>query len=173
MDKVEKLIEQLKDENEGVVIKATEALVEIGKPAVPVLNGALKDGIPKVRSSATYVLGKIGDTRAVPALVETLEDKYLNARSWAMYWLGGMIENLESKEDFQDFEAKLQEGYDRLKRKLKQEDLTETLVKIAELKYRVTQRKNVLAKDKGIILDDKPKPPKKGIYQQLRRAKNG
>jgi len=53
---------------------AAAALVKIGKPAVPALCAALKDGHWKMRQSAAMVLGQIGDESALPALCEALKD---------------------------------------------------------------------------------------------------
>jgi HEAT repeat protein len=56
--------------------KAREALVKLGKPAVPSLIQALKPSQPdQVRWEAAKALSAIGDVRSIPALVDTLEDR--------------------------------------------------------------------------------------------------
>ncbi|MEO5368278.1 MAG: HEAT repeat domain-containing protein [Magnetococcus sp. WYHC-3] len=54
---------------------AREALVKVGKPAVPSLVQALQPSQPdQVRWEAAKALSAIGDARSIPALVTTLED---------------------------------------------------------------------------------------------------
>jgi HEAT repeat protein len=65
---VEPLIGALRDRDWNVCVRAAEALVKIGEPAVEPLIGALRDGNWNVRSRAAKALGKIGDRRALPAL---------------------------------------------------------------------------------------------------------
>jgi HEAT repeat protein len=54
---------------------ATEALVELGQPAVEKLVAALKDKDENVRKQAVIALGRIKDSGAVEALIERLQDK--------------------------------------------------------------------------------------------------
>lgn len=54
---------------------ATEALVELGQPAVEKLLTALKDKDENVRKQAVIALGRIKDPEAVGALIEKLQDK--------------------------------------------------------------------------------------------------
>ncbi len=57
------------------------ALGEMGKPAVPFLLSMLDDEDVKTRKNAVNMLGKIGDKRAVPALIEVLkEDNNIGVR---------------------------------------------------------------------------------------------
>lgn len=53
---------------------ATEALVELGSPAVERLVAALKDKEELVRKQAIIALGRIKDPRAVEPLIEMLKD---------------------------------------------------------------------------------------------------
>ena len=64
-DRVDKLIQQLRDEDVEVRWRAVEALVKIGKPAVEPLIAALEDEGSGVRMNAAEALGEIGDSRAV------------------------------------------------------------------------------------------------------------
>ena len=74
-DGVDKLINQLKDENCSVRIAAAKTLVKIGKPAVEPLIAVLKDKNELfARQTAAKALGKIGDSRAVEPLVAILKD---------------------------------------------------------------------------------------------------
>jgi hypothetical protein len=67
---------------------AAEALVRIGKPAVPALIATLKYGDWGVRKKAAETLGEIGDDSAVPALIAALKEggrgeNYWMATDWA------------------------------------------------------------------------------------------
>jgi HEAT repeat protein len=63
--------------NDGMLRqKAREALVSLGKPAVPSLVQALHPSQPdQVRWEAAKALGKIDDARSIRVLVQTLEDR--------------------------------------------------------------------------------------------------
>jgi len=67
------LVKALKDED--VKYTAAESLVKIGSPAVPSLLEAFKSNDKDVTMKAAEALGLIGDPQAVPALVQTLNDK--------------------------------------------------------------------------------------------------
>jgi HEAT repeat protein len=54
---------------------ATDALVELGQPAMETLVKALKDKDENVRKQAVIALGRIQDPAAVDALIEMLQDK--------------------------------------------------------------------------------------------------
>ena len=62
----------LKDENSSVRRAVIEALGKIGAPAVLPLIDALENGDDDARWTAAKVLGKIGGTQAVPALINAL-----------------------------------------------------------------------------------------------------
>jgi HEAT repeat protein len=67
---------------------AANALVQIGKPAVPALIRAITRPSSRVRCAACTALGQIGDTAAVPVLIQRLEDADSNVRSAACTALG-------------------------------------------------------------------------------------
>jgi hypothetical protein len=107
---------------------------------------------------------------SIPALVEAFFDGKDVLKSYANEVSIKILLKCETKEQVKDFEAKLYEGMARLKRKSRNDPIP---MEIAKLKQGVTRRKNQLSKDKGILLDAKPKPPKKGMFQQARRVRNG
>lgn len=67
------LAEALKDKD--IRGSAIEALVKIGKPAVPALIEALKNENKDVRWIAATALGDRGDASAIPTLIEALEEE--------------------------------------------------------------------------------------------------
>lgn len=75
-DDIAKLILDLEAKGRGSWLKAANALVDIGKPAVPALIEALHDEEPRVRHRAIYILGQLGQAApaAIPALRERLHD---------------------------------------------------------------------------------------------------
>jgi hypothetical protein len=123
---------------------AEETLVKIGKPAVPALIDALKGGDSRAQKNADRALGKI-------------------------------LNNSKTAQELREFETKLQEGYEKLRKRCKERDeLPDAQMKISQLRIAASVKRNQLSEDKGILLDYKPKPPKKGgMYQQLRRVRNG
>lgn len=70
---LEPLIGQLRNDEFNEL--ATEALAEIGQPAVEKLVAALKDKDENVRKQAVIALGRIKDPAAGDALIEMLKDK--------------------------------------------------------------------------------------------------
>ena len=74
------IIQALKDENYNIRDKAKNILERMGISTVGSLIQALKDEDNNVRSNAAEALGKIGDTRAVEPLTQTLKDKNKNVK---------------------------------------------------------------------------------------------
>ena len=73
MDEVEKLIEQLKEDDHIVRSSAADALGEIGdERAIEPLIELLKD--ENVRGTAAWALGEIGGERVVEPLIEALKE---------------------------------------------------------------------------------------------------
>lgn len=78
-------LKQYVDDESGISEAAAEALVKIGKPAVPVLIYSLNDKNRKVRSLSAQALGKIGPhaKNAETALNNLLKDKDPHVRKAA------------------------------------------------------------------------------------------
>ncbi|MES4784824.1 MAG: PBS lyase, partial [Nitrospiraceae bacterium] len=70
---LEPLVSQLR--NDEFAEDATEALVELGQPAVERLVTALKDKDENTRKQAVIALGRIQDAAAIDPLIEMLQDK--------------------------------------------------------------------------------------------------
>jgi HEAT repeat protein len=84
----ERLIKTIKDNTGDANPEVANALIKIGKPAVDPLILALKSEISRVRSSAAWILGKIGDVSAVIPLGESLQDEDHYVRESAARALG-------------------------------------------------------------------------------------
>jgi len=67
----ENTIEQKNRRERGLAVKA---LIKTGRPAVPQVVAALMEEGNQYRHLYAYVLGEIGDPRAVPALIKYMED---------------------------------------------------------------------------------------------------
>lgn len=76
------LLSLLASESLGTL--ASEALSELGQPAVPGLIAALKDARPTVRALAARALGEIASREAVPALIELANGDSGNPRAEAI-----------------------------------------------------------------------------------------
>jgi HEAT repeat protein len=70
------------------MFNAAFILSQIGAPAVEAVISVLTDEKVVVRDNATYILGKIGDPRAVDTLINTLKDQDKNVRWGAAEALG-------------------------------------------------------------------------------------
>src|SRR5262249_40811646 len=89
-DVVPALIKALEDQDAtGVSGSAVEALVNIGRPALPQLIAALNERNGVVfRSGVAEAMARIRDKNAVPALIKALEDQDKVVRRTAAQALG-------------------------------------------------------------------------------------
>ena len=76
----EELIIALSSEDDEVRVKARTSLVAMGKAALPLLAGALKEMNNLVRWEAAKALGEIGVPEVGPLLVKALEDEQFDVR---------------------------------------------------------------------------------------------
>jgi len=87
---ISSLVSQLASKDGIQRSKARAALVEIGKPAVDSLVGALKDRNQTVRWESAKALGQIRDPKSIDALVTALRDKLFDVRWLAAEALAGI-----------------------------------------------------------------------------------
>ncbi len=168
------LIQALKDEDWRVRDAALKTLGKIGKPAVPALVNALKD--QRLRLIAIVTLGEIDDSSAVAPLVIAVKDNDPHVRSNALWALEAIRRRCTTIEFLEIYERELDGGLARLQKKYKDDDLIEVGFQMAKLKKRIAAKKNELASQRDLLLEDIPKPPpkKKGrMYQSMRRIRNG
>jgi HEAT repeat protein len=174
---IEAVARSLDDESHEKRCNAFVDLITIGKPAVPALINALKNGTDGVRSSAANALGTIGDISAVPALIDALKNENEEVRKSATWALGNLLNilgvyNVEEIQKLEDdlFKA-LAEFRDRCSDKRK---VLSVEIHFSILKSKIVGKKNELAKKKDILLPGKPKLVNKGhAFQQMRRVRNG
>lgn len=79
----ESLVRALNDEDVMVCNLAAHALVKIGKPAVPSLIEAVRDESQAVRIHAIRALAEIKDYRAIPVLMQVIEEDSAALGYWA------------------------------------------------------------------------------------------
>lgn len=77
------LVQALSDADSLVSGLACNALVEIGKPAVPSLLEISKDAPQRARINAIRALAEIADFSAIPTLMSALEDDSVMVQHWA------------------------------------------------------------------------------------------
>ena len=77
------LIRALSDADSMVCSLAAQALVKIGKPAVPSLIEAVNHKSQAVRIHAIRALAEIRDHRAIPVLMRVIEEDSAALRYWA------------------------------------------------------------------------------------------
>lgn len=82
-DAVEPLLRALNDNDAMVCSLAAGALIKIGKPAVPSLIEAAKRASPSVRIHALRALAEIRDPRAIPVLMQVIEEDSALLGHWA------------------------------------------------------------------------------------------
>jgi hypothetical protein len=79
---VEALLDALGDPDSMVARLAANALVAIGRPAVPLILETFDSSSDRVRMEIARILALIGDTRAVPTLFHALDDDSALIRHW-------------------------------------------------------------------------------------------
>lgn len=77
------LVRALNDEDAMVGYLATSALIKIGKPAVPSIIEAVKSGSQSARIHALRALAEIRDPRAIPVLMQVIEEDSALLGHWA------------------------------------------------------------------------------------------
>lgn len=116
------LIHTLKDDSSSVRKKARNALVKIGKPALPFILEALDEKSDNLREELLLIFGSIGiaEPKAIPKLLLALEDKNHTIRGLAAWTLGKM-ENPQVIPILKKLEQEDKSTYvkDRLKEALK------------------------------------------------------
>jgi HEAT repeat protein len=128
------MITNLSSNDDLIRIHSREALVKIGKPAIPQLTEALKHGGHWLRWEAAKTLGQIGDPSIAPALVEALKDEEFDIRWLAAEGLikmkaGGIEPLLHALMAQADFPPLLEGGHHVI-RELVKTDLKEYLTPV-------------------------------------------
>ena len=80
---VEALVLALSDADSMVCSLATNALVKIGKAAVPSLIEAVKSGVQSQRIHALRALAEIKDHRAIPVMMQVMQEDSALLQHWA------------------------------------------------------------------------------------------
>jgi HEAT repeat protein len=80
---VQALIEAMASDDALLARLAANALEAIGAAAVPALLDVLENGVQPVRLEAARTLAMIGDTRAIPALFNALDEDSALMEYWA------------------------------------------------------------------------------------------
>lgn len=79
---VEPLLKTLGDPDSMVARLAANALIAIGRPAVPLILEAFETSPDQVRMEIARILALVGDTRAVSAFFRALDDESALIRHW-------------------------------------------------------------------------------------------
>ena len=150
---------------------------------MPALAKALSDGNEDVRVNAAWALGNAARNGAdiavaMPALVGALSDGDTWVKANAAWALEKVIEKYTSIEPLNEMETKLQESYDSVKKRYlspKDAELVGIGLMFSRLMNAIAKARNELTPQRDILLDDIPKPPKKGeIYRIIRgTVRNG
>jgi len=137
--------------------------------AIGNLFEALKDTDEEVRIVAARELNKIKDASAIPALVETLGDNSDRVRWIVTSALEGILRNCKTFNELEKFEKRLMGRFENLiKKTWKHGELTIIRMQFSKLSSLAAKQKNSLVSKRDLLLDDVPKPPKKGgIYRTL------
>jgi HEAT repeat protein len=77
------LVEALSDEDGMVSSLAVNALVKIGKAAVPALIDVVKNGAQSARIHALRALAELRDHRAIPVMMKVMEEDSALLQHWA------------------------------------------------------------------------------------------
>jgi HEAT repeat protein len=164
------LIEAMKNKDKRVSAKAADSICRIQDVfAIPGLISLFSYG-KEIRHKAHCVLLSLGAS-AVPEIVRALKNDNGEVRRSAIGTISRFYLKSIKEKKVKEMDLKVKQGLMKLSDRYKKQDLHEVKIQIAELRIMIADLQNELSKDKGILLDDKPKPPKKGrIYQQSRQG---
>jgi HEAT repeat protein len=146
--------------------------------ALPALVAALGDEHPDVGIRAAAALGDFAAANmsilgiVVPALVKALNDGKPNVRVASADALIIVIDACDMG-TFAEFEKHFSGGVRALRDSARREDLGNAMPTLTQFANRIAMKKNELARAgaDGLLLDEKPKPPKGGtMFQVTRRA---
>jgi HEAT repeat protein len=167
-----------------------EALVAIGPTSSPHLikhikeslvlrQEAKKDPLKRFLFSgnakrALLALCRFKEKEAIPCLIGVLVNGAPEEGSIAAEGLRNVLGQCKSPRALMKFKKELVRSYGNIIKKNKDKGKEFEIRKIlAKLIVDAADKKNQLTQDKGILLDDKPKPPKGKMYRQLGRSLNG
>jgi len=160
------LIEALGGLDKIVAQEAVRAIGDIkDESAIPALIGALGTEDLVMRCYAAEALEKIGDPRGIQSLV--VLTAFESVHYISVRFLEKSLEECKTSEQLSGFERKFQLGFTELRKKHKSE-FQKVAVWLADFQNKIAKKSDSLASDKGILLSDIPKPPKRGtIYRTL------
>jgi len=136
----------------------------------------LKSNKPISREAARIRLHHITDKKAVSALIKALKDKDGEVLLYVNLALENIAEKCETLEELEKVERDIDNGLARLKKKhVDRRELIDVHIKIAKLTRKIAKKKDEITTKRDLLLDDKPKPPKKGrgVYRTARMIRNG
>jgi hypothetical protein len=109
----------------------------------------------------------IPDPEVMPILVKAM----LDGRSGADAALGARLGQCIKVMEVDQFEAQLRSAFEQVMKEKRKNPKTRNLMKIAQLRIKAGKRKDRLAQEKDILLDSKPRPPKREMIHQCARRK--
>jgi hypothetical protein len=185
---IEDLVRKLGDPDPKVRFKAVWVLWDAAfkgmdvTAAIPALAKALSDTATDVQCYAALALGnaafKEADvTAAIPALAKALSDWHAGVREIAANALTNSIEKSTSVEALERMETRLREEHAIFRDKhhpRTKDELAGIGLAFSKLINETAKRRDLLATQRDIMLEGVPKAPKKGgVYQEMRRVRNG
>jgi len=151
--------------------QALNALIRIGKPAVPSLLEALKDKDRETRSDAAYILASLQEHSALPVLFSMLKDSDYHVQKTAIEGLNAFVYNCKSGEQIEELTKKIEDCLRNSRKMIANLHKSKSGFDFEKLSNAIAKKRNELAQDKGILLTDIPKPPKKGrVYRSYQKA---
>jgi hypothetical protein len=190
MADIEELVRKLGDPYPTTRLSAAWALEDAARhgadisAAIPALAKSLYHGDMSVQGNAASALKSAtanvkSRDAALSALLEALYHTGRLSRISIDRALDGAIAKCASAEALDWIEGRFRGEYDALRKECWRQrgpELSRTGLLVSRLFNQAAKRRDVLTSDKGILLNDMPKPPKKGgreIYQQVRGMRNG
>jgi len=133
------------------------------------ISSDLRSEFAELRRRYAIALSKSKDPSAVPLLVEELANKGKDKHAIVIP-LRHVLEDCKSAADINGFEDRLRVGMGLVKKRFGKDGMAEVQFIVSQFLCAAAKKKNELASDKGILLTDIPKPPKKGGVYRLRKV---
>jgi len=158
----------LRDVHYHVQSGAFYALAKIGKLSIPYLIEAAKDRDVHVRRGAMFGLRDQEDISTLPTAISAFWDSDEFVREAAMQAIEHLVKSSKKTGELDLIEKKINSFFDRKGKKKPKKLLTSAIkVRLIRAKNDIAKRRDELAEEKSILLDESLKPPgpKGGMYK--------
>jgi len=169
------LAQAFRDKDFRVRAGATYGMAKIGKPALPYFIEAAKDENVNVRRNAMWCIRDEEDVSTLPTVIPAFQDADESVREAAMQAIEYLVKSSKKSSELDLIEKGINGLFKRTGSKKKSKKLEQKIrLRLIKAKNDIAIKRNEIAEDKGVMLDDLPKPPGRrgGMYRRSGKVRN-